>query len=139
MPGTPTTLLGLQQPTTGGDIGTWGPEVNTNWPIIDSLAKQPINNVSASGALAFGPNDVTVFRVTTGSSVLTMTLPAAVAGNLGRIIRVIKVDSGVGTVRITGATVNAPGGPDYNLANQYQYVDLQSTGTGASYDVVGNN
>lgn len=77
-------------------------------------------------------------RATGGSGAgITITLPTAV-GCAGRIYKIKKIDSGVGPVGIaTTSSQNVDGQTTYTLANQFQYVIVESNGT--DWDIIGQN
>jgi hypothetical protein len=137
MPGTPTPNLGLTVPTVGGDVGTWGAELNGNLAILDGLAAAQVNNISTNSVAAVGVCPLTIVRVTTGNLAIVYTLlpPAQCPG---RIWTIKKVDAGTGNVTVVasgGALID--GSVSWLRANQYAYVMLMSNGIG--YDVIANN
>jgi hypothetical protein len=136
MPGLPTPILGLVVPTVGGDIGTWGGELNGDLAIIDNLGVVQRINISASTPAVVGVSPETVIRVTTGAIVVTFTLlPAAQCS--GRIWTIKKVDSGVGQVSIVTADSSLIDAfASWTIVNQFAYVRVMSNGV--SYDVIGN-
>jgi len=134
MPGTPTPILGLTVPTVGGDSNTWGNELNGDLAILDNLGAAPNTSFTVNTNAAATVFPESVWRGTTGSSTITLTLPAPSAANLGKIFTVKKVDAGTGTLVVAG-TID--GATNYSLYNQYQYVRVQSNGS--SYDIIGNN
>jgi hypothetical protein len=69
---------------------------------------------------------VGLVNVTTGSSTITVTIPAAAAANTSRIITFKKVDSGVGQVVISG-TVDGTANPTLTLQNST--CTIQSSGS----------
>lgn len=73
-----------------------------------------------------------IYFVTTGTSTIVATLPAASdtdPGN-GRVVTVVKVDSGSGTVRVTGDGSDTVDGAAYQAAtSQYDSVTVISDGT----------
>lgn len=132
MPGPSTPNLGLTVPTVGGDVGTWGGELNGDLAILDGLGVAQIVNLSANGVATVGVSPETIVRYTTGALSLTFTLlpPAQCAG---RIWTIKKVDAGAGQVNIVGSI---DGQASYVIANQYSYVRLMSNGV--TYDVIAN-
>lgn len=134
MPGTPTPNLNLAIPTVGGDVNTWGNELNTNLSIIDSMVAAAYNTPSSSIAMSLSPNFITSYAVTTGNTNQTLTLPSLTAASTGRIFVVLKADTGTGFVIIAG-TIN--GSSNYTLVNFSQYVWLIYNG--ASWNVIGGN
>jgi hypothetical protein len=134
MPGTPTPNLGLTVPTVGGDNNIWGGELNSDLATIDGLALTAFLNVAAN----FNANPSAVspwmtYRVTTGVGAISGLLPSA-ASCPGKVITVKKVDSGTGTVTVTGSI---DGQASYILSGQFQYVTLLSNGV--TFDVIANN
>jgi hypothetical protein len=94
--------------------------------------------VSANGTMVAAAIE-TIERVTTSSSTITRTLPAATGS--WAIFLSKKVDSGAGTVVVAGAGSPADsidGGPNYTLVNQYQYVRLLDAAAGV-WDIIGGN
>jgi hypothetical protein len=69
---------------------------------------------------------VGLVNVTTGSSTITVTIPAAAAANTSRIITFKKVDSGVGQVVISG-TIDGTANPTLTLQNST--CTIQSSGS----------
>lgn len=70
-----------------------------------------------------------VVLVTTGSSAITVTLPAA-ANHTGRIYRIFKVDSGNGTVVVDGnSSETIEGATTFTLGSQYAMAAIVSNGT----------
>ena len=130
MPGTPTPNLNLTVPTVAGDPNTWGNEINNDLAIIDQLGVAGQSTQIANFTATPGIQPETFFRVTTGSGTITATLLPI----LNKIVTILKVDAGVGSVVIIGSIM---GQASYMLSNEFQYVRLQYNGT--TYDVVGNN
>jgi len=119
----------------GGDANIWGNELNTNLGTLDNLALAFTSNQSANFnavANAFGPENA--YKVTTGSGVVTATLPLP-STCTGKIINVKKVDAGVGSVTVVGTPASIDGNGSYVLNAQYQFVRVQSNGT--SWDILG--
>jgi hypothetical protein len=76
------------------------------------------------------PTDI--YLVTTASSTIVATLPAAASADAaaGRVVTIMKVDSGGGSVTIDGdgsETIN--GATTVSLASQYNYRTIVSNGT----------
>lgn len=141
MPGAPTPLLGLIVPTVGGDVNTWGTELNTDLGIIDSLGALAGNSSSVGRNFAFGINPITLAFETGGVGGITDTLPSAV-GHFGEGFWIKKVDVGAGAVTINtsaGQTIDgeAGGGTSYSLVNPGQYVLVVSDG--ANYQIMAAN
>jgi hypothetical protein len=81
----------------------------------------------------------TVELVTTASSTITRTLPAA-ASSVNVVVTVKKVDSGSGLVTVQGngsPAESIDADTIYDLTNQYQFVRLLCDGT--KWHVIGNN
>jgi hypothetical protein len=118
--------------------------------IMANIASSAVNgeeylNVTAISAnYTVTPQDQLV-QVTTGTSVIVVTLPAPVAagsfnastmrpdqstagqtGNVGQMVRVEKVDTGNGTVTVSG-TLNI--GVGYSLASRWSQASFVSDGT----------
>lgn len=134
MPGSPTPILGLTVPTVGGDNGTWGTELNTDLAILDNLGAATVINESADFAAAASVFPEVVYRVTTGSSVITATLPSPTSIPVGKIFTIKKIDSGVGQVVVSGSI---DGATSWTIGTQWSYVRVSNNG--ATYDVIGNN
>jgi hypothetical protein len=133
MPSTPTPNLNLTLPTVGGDANLWGGELNGNMTIIDSLALTPSVSVSSNFVAAVNTSGPEItYRVTTGASNVTGTLPAANTCP-GKIINMKKVDAGAGQAILSGAI---DGQTSYVRPAQFSYVRVQSNG--ATWDVIGN-
>lgn len=133
MPNTPTPNLGLAVPTVGGDNNTWGNELNGDLAILDNLGAASVVSESASFNAVASVFPEVIYRVTTGSSTITCTLPSPSACT-GRIFTIKKIDSGIGMVSIVGSI---DGQSSWVRATQFSFVRVISNG--ASYDVIGNN
>jgi len=84
------------------------------------------------------PTDI--YLVTTASSTIVATLPAAASADAaaGRVVTIMKVDSGGGSVTIDGdgsETIN--GATTVSLASQYNYRTIVSNGT--TWFVIGSS
>ena len=68
-----TVLLGLNQPTTGGDSGIWGDEVNNGFTALVDISVAGTNNLTADGditlAVSNGTNTSTFATTGTNSTV----------------------------------------------------------------------
>ena len=76
------------------------------------------------------PKDV--YLVTTGASTITATLPAVSAADAtaGRVVTILKIDGGAGSVTIDGdgsETIN--GSTTVSLTSQYDYRTIVSNGS----------
>jgi hypothetical protein len=89
-----------------------------------------VGTTAASGAI---PTGTSLMLATGGSSGITLSLPTLSTWNGGLTIK--KVDSGVGSVTISGTIDGDVGG--YVLTNQYQFVVLATDGS--NIYVIGNN
>jgi len=132
MPGVPTPILGLAVPTIGGDVNSWGGELNADLAIPDNLGALAIFNINSNYSAIVSTAPETVIRVTTGAGTIVVTLPNPAICN-GKLFTIKKVDSGVGQVSVVGAI---DGQASYIIGDQFSYVRLMSNG--ASYDVIGN-
>lgn len=133
MPGPSTPILGLIQPTVGGDNSLWGTELNANNVTLDNLGAAAVVNVSAAYAATRPTFPEMILRVTTAGLNIPITLPAA-SLVAGKIYTIIKIDSGTGNVQVLGAINDQT---EWDLDNQYAYVRLYSNG--ASFDVIGGS
>lgn len=84
------------------------------------------------------PTDI--YLVTTASSTIVATLPAAASTDAagGRVVTIMKADSGAGSVTIDGdgsETIN--GATTVSLASQYNYRTIVSNGT--TWFVIGSS
>jgi hypothetical protein len=136
MPNAPTPILNLTVPTPGGDSGAWGPEVNVNWAILDSLGAAPIINIAGPFNAVPSVFPRQVIRVTTGAVNVSIVLPDP-ASCPGKSFTVKKVDAGIGQVVVTPVAGNIEGQPQWNIGNQFQYVEFFSNG--ATFDIIANN
>jgi hypothetical protein len=113
-----------------------GTTANLNTLAVVSMSIPPV--FVTSGNLAFNNSSqnanfsvvalATVYRVTTGGSTITCTLPTAV-GIPGQTVIVKKIDAGAGTVVVTptgGQTID--GLATFTLSAQYQYIGMESDG-----------
>jgi hypothetical protein len=136
MPGAPTPNLGLTVPTVGGDVGTWGNELNTDLAILDGLGAFSALAVNTSGVEASGIFPEAVILATGGVLGITRTLPnPAVWKN--KIFTYKKVDAGAGPITIVTPSGLIDGAATYVLFNQYQTVRLMSDGV--NVNVVGTS
>lgn len=58
MPSTFTTVLNLEKQATGENVDTWGPLVNANWDILETLFVKPASTIYPAG---FAPSNSPVF------------------------------------------------------------------------------
>ena len=106
--------------------------------INEGLRSRAMLNVSAKSAdftvwsddSSGSPKDV--YLVTTGASTITATLPAVATADAtaGRVVTILKIDSGAGSVTIDGdgsETIN--GSATVSLSSQYDYRTLLSDGS----------
>ncbi len=104
----------------------------------ENFRKRSFLNVAAKSAdftcwdddAAGSPKDL--YLVTTGSSTITATLPAVAGSDPtgGRVVTIMKVDSGGGSVTIDGnASETINGATTVSLSAQYNYRTLVSDGT----------
>ena len=133
MPSTPTPILGLIQPTVGGDSSTWGSELNGNNATLDNLGAAAVVNVATAYTATRPTFPEMILRVTTAGLNIPITLPAP-SVVAGKIYTIIKVDSGLGNVQVLGPINNLT---EWDLDNQYTYVRLYSNGS--SYDMIGGS
>src|SRR5271154_3957542 len=124
MPGSPTPILGLPVPTVGGDNNTWGTELNAGLAIIDNLGAATVFNQNANFTAAVSVFPEVIYRVTTGGSMITATLPAP-ATCPGKIFTVKKIDAGIGQVVVSGAI---DGAANWTIGTQWGYVRVSSNG-----------
>lgn len=85
---------------------------------------------------AGSPKDV--YFVTTASSTIVASLPAAASGDaaLGRTVTIVKIDAGAGSVTLDpNASETINGSATVSLASQYNYRTLISNG-GAEWIVI---
>jgi hypothetical protein len=106
--------------------------------INENQRKRAFLNASAKSAsftawsddAAGSPKDV--YLVTTGASTIVATLPAVADADPtgGRVVTIMKVDAGGGSVTIDGnASETINGAATVSLASQYHYRTLVSDGT----------
>lgn len=127
MPGSPTPHLGLTVPTVGGDVDSWGGELNTDLAIIDNLGIAAVLTTSVSLAPTLTQPVTWVFS-TAGISGITVTLPIA-GSNTGREMRVVMVDVGPGVITVNSAGGTIMGATSDQLSNQNQVARYGSDGT----------
>ena len=109
-------------------------KVNENFrkrSFLNSVAKSADFTVLDSGDDGTG-DPVDIYLVTTGASTITATLPAVADDDptAGRIVTIMKVDGGVGSITIDGdgsETIN--GATTVSVSAQYGYKTLFSDGT----------
>ena len=134
MPDPTTPILGLTQPVVGASNNSWGTELNGDLTILDSLGILPVSNQNSNFTANPSIYPAILYRVTTGALGVTATLPSA-ASTAGKILMFKKVDSALGALVISGATID--GQTSYIRSEQYSYVWLYSNGT--TYDVINNS
>jgi hypothetical protein len=106
--------------------------------INEGFRSRAMLNVSAKSAdftvwdddSSGSPKDV--YLVTTGASTITATLPAVATADAtaGRVVTILKIDGGAGSVTIDGdgsETIN--GSTTVSLSSQYDYRTLVSDGS----------
>jgi hypothetical protein len=81
--------------------------------------------VNTSQTLSFGSNTNLIVAATAGSGGIALTLPSA-SSYTGQAIRVVKVDSGTGSVIIP---TELRGVSNYAITDQWQYITVESIGT----------
>lgn len=140
MPNNPTPILSLTVPTVGGDVNTWGNELNADLAAIDSLGGASILNTAVNVAPGFGICPINIIKATGGAAGIITTLPI-VAARAGSVFVVVKIDTGVGAVVAVPASgsiyQNGSATPSYTLSNAGQFVWLLFDG--ANYFVIGGN
>ncbi len=102
-------------------------EVNQGWMDLDGAMTHALRTITSADATFDDGDHVVIFD--TGATARTANLPAA-SGNAGRIYRVLKKDSGAGSVDIdpNGAeTIN--GSTTFSLNNQYDAATIVCDGT----------
>jgi hypothetical protein len=100
---TPTTFMGLPNPTVGADSNTWGGFLNTCISGFDTLAVAAVPvTVSTTGSLAVY-NGSALIKADASSGAIVLTLPdATVASNKGRRYSIVKIDATGNTVTLQG-------------------------------------
>lgn len=136
MPGPPTPNLGLTVPTVGGDVNTWGTELNGDLAILDGLGAYTVYQTSIGLLVAFTIFPEVIVLASGGAGGIAVQLPACSAwAKKAALIK--KVDATVGVVSVSCLSGQIDGFPSYPLVNQFQYVRLLSDGVNAN--VIGNN
>lgn len=113
---------------TGGGGGGGGVAINF---------QDSVQTISVTQAVGFASAVNTLILATAGVGGITLTLPSAV-GVSGQTIKVVMVDTGAGGVTLaTTGGQSISGRSNYELSNQWQAVQLESTNgnwvlTGAS-------
>lgn len=120
-------VIGAGTPTADPDTqGT----VTSFTPII----KSSVNSVSGADYTITDTDGYDKILVTTGASTRTITLPTA-ADNTGRVITIMKVDSGAGEVTVDGEGAELIGSSTtLTLSEQYQRAQIVCNGT--SWDLL---
>lgn len=114
-------------------------KINSNF-----LQRSHLNVSAKSADFTIWTDDATgspkdVYLVTTGASTITVTLPTATTGDAstGRVVTIMKADSGAGSVTIDAdGTEEINGSTTVSLSTQYSYRTLVSDGT--EWFVIGN-
>lgn len=109
-------------------IGTAGKRLRSTGSVPAwGFQQASINAVSAANYTITDSDGYDAIHVTTSTSVCTITLPTAAAANTGRVITIRKVDSGSGSITISG-TING-GTSNNNIASQYGWCQVVSNGS----------
>src|SRR5271167_610355 len=100
---TPTTFMGLPNPSVASDANTWGGFLNTCINGFDTLAVAAVpTTVTSTGSLAVYSGVALIEANAPGGSIV-LTLPGAtVAANKGRRYSIVKVDESGNTVTVQG-------------------------------------
>jgi hypothetical protein len=137
MPNAPTPILGLIVPTVGGDISTWGGELNTDLATLDNLGATPVQVVNSNGTVGPSISPITIALAAGGVAgiIVLLSCPA----NKPSLFVVAKMDATVGVVTVTPTTgvINPGTLANYQLSNQGQYVWLAFDGV--NYNVISAN
>lgn len=126
---TPTTYMGLPNPTVGADANVWGGYLNTCITGFDTLAVWNVVPVSTTSALAVY-NGPALVEATAGGGI-TLTLPdATVAANKGRVYNIVKVDASSGTVTVSGhGGQTLSGAGSLVISGQWNGATIESDGS----------
>jgi hypothetical protein len=131
-----TTNLALykKNPTTDGtDTFNITTMLNDNWDKIDAAVAQPNKITAKSASATLTSLDQGIVEITTGASVITITLPSAVTSGLRYTIK--KIDSGTGTVTIATTSGQTIDGATTKVINA-RYASATVVSNGASWNVV---
>jgi hypothetical protein len=126
---TPTFFMGLPNPTPFSDAGTWANSIVTCITGFDTLAVAQVPaTVTSSGTLAVY-NGVALIEANATSGAIVLTLPdATLAANKGRRYVIVKTDSSVNTVTISGAQTIS-GAASVVLSTQWAITAITADGT----------
>jgi len=106
-------------------IGTWVP--NSSLSVNGSISVKTVSVNSGASPYTVLASD-NIILVTTGGGGVTITLPTAGSAS-GRIYQIKKVDSGAGTLTVSGNGSNIDGASTITTATQYQSFTVVSDGT----------
>ena len=107
------------------------------WVVVGASAVQLVESVSVTQNISIGGTSNLLILATAGVAGITLTWPSSV-GIAGQIIKVVMVDTGAGGVANVGAGGQLISGLSvWNLTNQWQYIQAQSTGS--YWVVIANN
>lgn len=128
---TPTTFMGLPNPTVASDANTWGGFLNTCINGFDTLAVAAVpTTVTSSGPLAVY-NGVGLIEANATGGAISLTLPdASQAANKGRRYSIVKVDSSGNTVTVGGfgGVQTISGQLSVVLSTQWSVINIVSDG-----------
>lgn len=107
------------------------------WVVVGASAVQLVESASITQNISLGGSSNVLILATAGGSGITLTWPSAV-GVGGQVLKVVMVDTGAGgvsNVAFGGQLIS--GRSSWNLTNQWQYIQAQSTGS--FWVVIANN
>jgi hypothetical protein len=119
--------------TDGADTFNIDTMLNENWDKIDTAVAQANKITAKSASATLTATEQGIVEVTTGSSVITITLPSAATSGLRYTIK--KVDAGSGTVTVATTSGQVIDGATTKTINA-RYVSLTVVSNGTGWDIV---
>lgn len=133
MPGSPTPIYGLVNPTVGGDTNAWGPEVNGNWSLLDTLLglpRIPRAAVPVSGVMDLSQANAWTLTVTAPVSPTFINVPA---GTFCTRVSLRVINGGAFAITWLGSIVWATGAPPLLQTAGTDLVELLTFDNGATW------
>jgi hypothetical protein len=137
MPNLPTPTLGLAVPSIGGDVNSWGAELNGDLVTLDALGDYPVFPVVTSASIVFSNVPETIIEAYGGAAGIVINLPIGIPAGINRAFTIKKMDATNGVVAVNALVSTIEGSASYDLFNQWQYAKFLWDGT--LWIVVGNN
>lgn len=133
MPGTPTPIYGLVNPTVGGDTNAWGPEVNGNWSLLDTLLGLPrVARAVVPGSGVLDLSQATAWTLTV-TAPITLSLINVPAGTFCSRVPLRIINGGAFAITWPAAIAWPTGNPPQLQVAGTDYVELITFDNGATW------